>query len=79
MGEIAIQVKVNSPTMAELNVRYYIPNAGWTPFYDVHVKDIQEKVRLTLKARVYQSTTENWDNVRLTLSTINPKKNNLMP
>ncbi|MCX7696943.1 MAG: DUF4139 domain-containing protein [Bacteroidales bacterium] len=79
VGEIAIQVKVNNSTNAQLQVKYYIPDAGWRPFYDVHVKDIQEKAHLTLKAQVYQNTSENWDNIRLTLSTANPRQNNIAP
>ena len=79
IGEIAMQVKVNAATTADLTIKYVIMESSWTPLYDIHISDIGDKPKLILKANVRQSTGETWDNVKLTLSTANPKENKELP
>ena len=55
-----------------LTVSYFVYNASWKPFYDIRAKDINSDVALHYKAKVSQNTGENWDDVKLTLSTGNP-------
>jgi len=56
-----------------------VPDAGWSPAYDLRADDITSPVKLTYKANVYQSTGVNWDNVNVKLSTINPNRSNVKP
>lgn len=53
-------------------VQYYVSNASWIMNYDIMVKDIKSPLELTYKATVYQSSGEDWKNVKVTLSTANP-------
>ena len=55
-------------------ITYYVQNAGWSPVYDFSTDDITKPSSLVYKANIHQSSGINWDNVRLKLSTDNPKE-----
>lgn len=75
-----VQVKVHLAAGAETDgvfrLRYRIAGAGWQPVYDARLTspDGSGKARMELvrRASVTQSTTEEWSNVALTLSTARP-------
>ncbi|MFN4146715.1 MAG: mucoidy inhibitor MuiA family protein [Runella sp.] len=79
-SEIVIALQSNQPqAAAEVSVSYFVPNAGWTPTYDLRVRDISRPLEIGYKATVYQYSGEDWKNVKLILSTANPRKNNQSP
>lgn len=61
----------------ELNV--FTPHAGWTPNYEIKVKDVESPVTLAYKSLVWQNTGKDWNEVKLTLSTRNPNMSSIMP
>jgi hypothetical protein len=63
----------------KFSIIYQVKNAGWLPFYDLRAKDVSQPLELTYNARVFQSTGEDWKNVKLTLSTGDPSQNSLAP
>jgi len=81
--EIFVTVEAKSAIFSEFTISYLQNSASWFPNYDVRVVDVNEPVNLTYKASVYQSTGEDWKNVKLTLSTGEPStsgnKPNLSP
>ena len=72
VGEIEVTLTARSRTTIDLDLSYVVSNAGWTPVYDVRVRDTKSAASLAYKAQVYQNTGFDWQNVRLTLSTANP-------
>lgn len=76
-----IVVKFYSPTASknDISLSYAIHNAGWVPNYDVRVDDIDQPVKFTYKANVFQNSGINWNNVNLTLSTGNPAESAQVP
>ncbi len=74
-SEIIVEVSAKSRAAARLNISYLVREAGWTPNYDIRVKDSSSPISLNYKGKVYQNTGENWENVKLVLSTGNPLKN----
>ena len=49
-------------------------------FYStIRAKDINNPIQLDYKASVYQNTGEDWKDVRLTLSNVNPKQSSTAP
>jgi uncharacterized protein (TIGR02231 family) len=58
-------------TSGKINVNYLVPKAGWIPAYDLRADNTVDPMSITYKASVYQSSGEDWKNVRLTLSTYN--------
>lgn len=71
-SEIVVSVSADAPATVELTINYVVSAAGWYPFYDLRAIDTQSPVRLHYKANVYQETGEEWENVKLVLSTANP-------
>lgn len=78
-SEIVVNVSAESATPAELEVRYVVSRAGWQPVYDLRATNTKGPVQLNYKANVFQSTGEEWKNVKLTLSTANPNLGGLKP
>ncbi len=75
-GEILVSVDARTPEKVPFEIKYIVSNAGWTPSYDIKVKDISQPAELTYKANVRQSTNEDWKNVKLRLSSSDPNSSN---
>lgn len=78
-SEVLVTVQSKEIVNANFNLTYFVDNAGWYPTYDIRVKDILHPISLAYKANVFQSSGEDWNNVKLTLSTANPKQNGEKP
>lgn len=72
VGEIEVTLTAKSRTTVELELSYVVGNAGWSPIYDVRVRDAKGPASLAYKAQVYQNTGFDWQHIRLILSTANP-------
>ncbi len=78
-SEILVHLSAPVKTNAEIVVRYFTGMANWTPAYDARVSDIKSPLELYAKALVKQATGEDWQNVKLRLSTGNPSVSNTLP
>lgn len=78
-SEITIALSAKSPTDVELVVTYVVGNARWVPLYDVRAINVKSPLTLFYKANVFQSTGEEWKNIRLKLSTANPSLGGVKP
>lgn len=76
---IKVTVAADKAANYPVELTYTVHQARWQPFYDIRVNDTNDPVTLVYKAKVFQSTEENWDNVNLTLSTGNPSISNYKP
>ena len=80
---IIITVLSKKEISGKLNISYILNNAGWKPAYDIRAYNSFDPVKLSLKARIYQNTGQDWNNIKLTASTHNPfegyNKPNLYP
>lgn len=77
--QIIIEVNSEAITSSEFNITYYTDEASWVPYYDLNVNKINSPAILSFKAKVTQSTGEDWENIKLTLSTRDPNKLNVLP
>ena len=78
-SQVRIEVLSEKDVSTDIQLGYFIADAGWTPCYDVRIKDVNEPLCLYYKAKVFQNTGEEWENVMLTLSTGNPSVSNNKP
>ena len=79
-SELNIYVHLNAKSKdAKLKLSYYIPNASWSPYYDLKAGKAHKKLQLYRKAFVKQSTMEDWENIKLILSTATPSNDNSLP
>ncbi|MCD8172030.1 MAG: mucoidy inhibitor MuiA family protein [Alistipes sp.] len=79
--EGVIRTTVNAPRSAAVTftVTYFTGHAGWQPYYDINVRDVNETVEFTMKSKVAQTTGLDWEKVRLTLSTTVPSTGTVAP
>ena len=61
------------PGATPVEVEYFVPSASWLPLYDLRAAADGTAVALTYRARVTQTTGEDWDDVALFLSTAQPQ------
>jgi uncharacterized protein (TIGR02231 family) len=73
-GQLLVKFYAKEATTNPIVISYTLPNAGWSPNYDIRVDDISKPASLFYKASVFQNSGVKWDNVRLTLSTGNPQE-----
>jgi uncharacterized protein (TIGR02231 family) len=76
---LLVSVKAGAAAKGEFTLRYVIGNASWISSYNARIDSETGKVELLYNALVRQKTGEDWNNVRLTLSTAQPGRNGRMP
>lgn len=78
-NEIVVLADVKETATVPFEISYLVQKAGWYPTYNIRVKDVVSKLQLEMNANVYQTSGENWSNIKLVLSTGNPSDNNTKP
>lgn len=78
-SEIVVEASCEDTFKGEITLKYIIPNAGWTPIYDLRAEEIDEPIKLILKANVRQSSGSDWKDVKLNLTSENPFESGQMP
>jgi uncharacterized protein (TIGR02231 family) len=74
-GEIVVSVSSAAAKATTFEFSFLLPDAGWSPIYDIRSKDVHSPVTLNYKANVYQNSGTDWNNVKVKLSTGNPSIN----
>ncbi|KAG6812258.1 hypothetical protein H0H92_003714 [Tricholoma furcatifolium] len=73
-GEVAIVLGTDIGTTVDLKLTYIVSNVSWKPTYELHAKTENGKpspsVALHYRARIVQTTGEDWTNTSMTLSTM---------
>ena len=74
-GEITITFDAPISTNLNITMNYMVKDAGWVPNYDIKSIGINAPLSLAYKGNVYQNTGQDWQNVKISLSTGNPVYN----
>lgn len=69
--EVIVEMKSAGDLVLELS--YIVRNASWIPVYDMRVNTERKQMNITYNAIIKQSTGENWDEVKLKISTAKPQ------
>ena len=81
--EAKVNLSAGAALEAELMIRYQVPSAGWTPFYEARLmtgsKTAPPRLTLTRRASIRQNTDEEWRDVTLSLSTTRPASGTAAP
>ncbi len=73
-SEILILLETDKPFKGKIDLRYYVADAGWAPFYEIRAEDIDRPLNLYYRAKVFNNTDIDWTNVPMVLSTADPNK-----
>lgn len=67
-------IEIDSPgrKKVRLRLKYLIPGTAWKMEYDIRAKSVSGKVEMALYSNLFQQTGENWENVKLSISTGSP-------
>jgi len=69
-----VSVRTASRSPSSIKLHYQVQGAGWEPAYQARLNTTSEQLSITASAIIAQQTGENWTNVPLTLSTVNPNQ-----
>lgn len=78
-SKVMMTVTAQNTGNRTLQTEYYVHGAGWEPTYDFRVDDVDDPLSIIYNANIYQSSGENWNNVKLNLSTGNPALSSSKP
>jgi len=78
-SEVIVAIDVKEPTTADFRLTYLVKESSWFPTYDVRVQDISKPINFQMKANVTQQSGEDWNDVKIFLSTGNPGDNGTKP
>jgi tRNA A37 threonylcarbamoyladenosine modification protein TsaB len=76
---VTVFVKPTPSVSAKFTLEYLVPNANWYPLYDLRVRDVTSPMQAQMKAKVRQNSGEDWNEVKITLSTGEPKRTGIKP
>lgn len=76
-----ISILLNSPvkTTTTISLKYIVTDAGWAPSYDLHAEDISQPIELKYRAKVFNNTGVDWNDIKIKLSTSDPSQSALKP
>ena len=76
---VTLRVNLARPGKLDLAVSYAVAGARWTPAYDARLRPADRNVDLGYFGVIRQNTGEDWNNVKLTLSTARPSLGGAAP
>jgi uncharacterized protein (TIGR02231 family) len=78
-SEVNAVIKAGTTVKAVFELVLFVRNCGWVATYDVRAGDVSKPLSVMAKATVYQQTGQDWNEVKLTLSTGNPAIGGIKP
>lgn len=72
VSQLTVHVVAEMAGSASFTVRYQVNSAGWRPRYEARLDTENSSLQLVRRAVIFQRSQEEWDNVKITLSTANP-------
>ncbi|MDR2462224.1 MAG: mucoidy inhibitor MuiA family protein [Verrucomicrobiales bacterium] len=76
---VVVTASAGETVSAELQVDYLIHGCSWQPQYDVHYQAGEKNLALTAYGVIRQNSGEDWDSVKVTLSTARPQQGTSLP
>lgn len=77
--ELLLEILAENEMNLNLGVSYIVSNAGWIPSYDLRAQSTKKPLEIVYKGKIYQKTGQDWNNVKLFVSTYRPSYNQNRP
>ncbi|MBW3522794.1 DUF4139 domain-containing protein [Chryseobacterium sp. NKUCC03_KSP] len=77
--ELILEILADNEMDLNLGVSYIVSNAGWVPSYDLRALSTKKPLEIVYKGKIYQKTGQDWNNVKLFVSTYRPSYNQNRP
>lgn len=69
-----VSVRAASRSASSVKLHYQVRGASWEPTYQARLNTDNKQLNITASAIIAQQTGENWNNVPVILSTVNPNQ-----
>lgn len=76
---VVVKVRTEAEVKAKFTLTYFVNNARWYPSYNLNVKSLDDPLVIDYQANISQQTGEDWNDVKLTLSTADPNESGQKP
>lgn len=77
--ELLLEILSDREMNLNLGVSYIVSNAGWVPSYDLRAESTKKPLEIVYKGKIYQKTGQDWNNIKLFVSTYRPSYNQNRP
>jgi uncharacterized protein (TIGR02231 family) len=77
--DVVLELDTKTDQAAEITISYLVENAGWIPSYDIRAKSDKKAVEINYKGKIYQNTGQEWNNIKLSVSSYRPNLNTQRP
>jgi len=67
-----IRIFSNQNLKSKIFIKYLISKAYWQPYYEINYNSKKEKVEVKCYAKIVQTTSEKWTNIKISLLTGSP-------
>ncbi len=71
-AEITLLFSASAPVKSTITIKYLVTDAGWAPSYDIISEDVTQLLTLKYKAKVFNNTGVDWNDIKMRLSTADP-------
>ena len=78
-AEISILISSPIKTTTTIELKYIVTDCGWTPSYDLRAEDINQPIQLKYRAKVFNNTGIDWNDIKVKLSTADPSQSAAKP
>lgn len=78
-AEISILLNSSVKTACTIDLKYIVGDAGWAPSYDLRAEDINQPIELKYRAKVFNNTGIDWNDIKIKLSTADPSQSAAKP
>jgi uncharacterized protein (TIGR02231 family) len=77
--DVVLELDTKTDQTAEITISYLVENAGWIPSYDIRAQTNKKAVEINYKGKIYQNTGQEWNNIKLSVSSYRPNLNTQRP
>lgn len=77
--ELLLEILAENEMNLNLGLSYIVSNAGWVPSYDLRALSTKKPLEIVYKGKIYQKTGQDWNNIKLFVSTYRPSFNQNRP
>jgi len=78
-NQIILIIDSKTAQKVDLKLEYFVSGCGWEPNYNLHAQDLSGKITMEYKAKVFNDTGNDWEQIEMTLSTGNPNLSATFP
>uniref|UniRef100_UPI0028E4DBE9 DUF4139 domain-containing protein n=1 Tax=Chryseobacterium indoltheticum TaxID=254 RepID=UPI0028E4DBE9 len=77
--ELLLEILAENEMNLNLGLSYIVSNAGWVQSYDLRALSTKKPLEIVYKGKIYQKTGQDWNNIKLFVSTYRPSYNQNRP